>query len=76
MKHKIELDWDKVESIFSIELKQCLVGMERELKLRKKGGMAIFSNDKEEDLQRIQQIIDALKLVIDYYSVSIEASND
>ena len=71
MKHTIEheLDGDTVDSIVRTELKWCLMGMEQDLLLRKENGRAIYSNDKEEDVRKIQQMIDALKMVIDYYSV-------
>lgn len=72
MRHNIELDGDTVDSIVSTELKWCLMGMEQDLLLRQENGAAIYSHDKEEDLRRIQQMIDALKIVIDYYSVTIK----
>ena len=68
MRHNIEIDVDTVDSIVRTELKWCLMGMEQDLLLRKENGRAIYSNDKEEDLRKIQQMIDALKLVVDYYS--------
>ena len=70
MKHNIELDGNTVESILRTELAWSLAGLEQDLVLRiEDKGVPIFSNDKEEDVRKIQQMIDALKLVIDYYSV-------
>ena len=70
MRHTVEheLDSDTVASIVRTELWWCLTGMKQDLLLRKENGRAIYSSDKEEDLRKIQQMIDALKLVVDYYS--------
>ena len=70
MRHTVEheLDGDTVDSIVRTELEWCLMGMKQDLLLRKENGRAIYSNDKEEDVRKIQQMIDALKLVVAYYS--------
>lgn len=64
----IEMVDEQIDAIVVQEIKNCIKGFERDLKLRKKGkGLAIFDNDPVVDVMYIQKYIDAFRLVLEYH---------
>jgi hypothetical protein len=67
----VELEWDTVDSIVVTQLKTILTDLNVSLENRKsenpKIESAIFSNDKSEDIAIIEEHINAVKIVLNYY---------
>ena len=69
---KIEIDVDLVEQVTAVELARTMANLEDDYKKRKAGvGMSIFHTDKKKDLAELKRHMDAFKLVISYYKVSV-----
>lgn len=67
----VELEWDTVDSIVVTQLKTILKDLNISLENRKSENpeidSAIFSNDKSEDIAIIEEHINAVKTVLNYY---------
>lgn len=67
----VELEWDTVDSIVVSQLKTILKDLNISLENRKSENSeiesAIFSNDKSEDIAMIEEHINAVKIVLNYY---------
>lgn len=65
----IEVEPEQVDEIVVQSLKEQLEMMEKDFEDRAEndGQLGIFSNDRLEDITRIQSHIDAFKKVISYY---------
>jgi hypothetical protein len=67
----VELEWDTVYSIVISQLKDNLAYLTTELENKKSENPeiedAIFSTDKSEDIAMIEEHINAVKTVLNYY---------
>ena len=63
--YTMEVEWDQVESLIKTELRET----RRSLKRSRGNNVRVFSRDALEDAAIIQSHIDALSLIIKYYSV-------
>ena len=64
----VEIDMDAADKIAAVNLKNMLELLENDYELRKEDrGMAIFENDKKEDLKILKKHIKSFKTVLKYY---------
>ena len=64
----VEIDMDAADKIVVSNLNCMLECLENDYELRKEGrGMAIFENDKDEDLKILKKHIKSFKTVLKYY---------
>ena len=64
----VEIDYDEADKIVVANLSSMLECLENDYELRKEDrGMAIFENDKKEDLKILKKHIKSFKTVLKYY---------
>ena len=64
----VEIDYDQADKLVIQNLKTMLECLENDYELRKEDrGMAIFENDKDEDLKILKKHIKYFKTVLKYY---------
>jgi hypothetical protein len=64
----VEIDYDEADKIVVANLSSMLELLENDYELRKEDrGMAIFENDKKEDLKILKKHIKSFKTVLKYY---------
>lgn len=72
MKHVIEMEPEQVDAIVVAELKSSIDSLEQDLErnqdIPEDDYLGVFDNDKNLDAARIVEHIEALKLVLSYYS--------
>jgi len=66
MSYSVELTYEMVDTIILKELKLCRQNFVDDLA---RGNARVFSIDPEEDAVEIQRMVDALNLIISWYSV-------
>lgn len=72
MKHVIEMEPEQVDAIVVAELRSSIDSLEQDLErnqdIPEDDYLGVFDNDKNLDAARIVEYIEALKLVLSYYS--------
>jgi hypothetical protein len=67
---KIEINDEFVSKIVAEDLKWHISNFKKDIKKAKAGERtAIFSLDKDEDIQEMKRMINAMRIVLDYYTV-------
>jgi hypothetical protein len=67
---KIEIDDEFVSKIVAEDLKWHMNNFKKDIKRAKAGERtAVFSLDKDEDIQEMTRMMDAMKIVLEYYTV-------
>ena len=66
--YNLRVTWEQVDNIVTSELRWSYDSMKADLERRREGGgMAFFHLDLEQDVKAIEEHLNALKLILDWF---------